>query len=206
MSTPKKCGSRSNSHRFPILLSQWGLFLKLFCFLSFFFFFVLRTACLSTLETVGLTERSLSAMRQWRRERAVTFRLKAEEKCTFDRVEKREEEDPTKHVRDYGVMKVENKVVRTITEYFWNFDVQWELVAFAGTDSEAAIVLQQVIVVVDLLLLLLSSFFFLLSSFFFFFLLLLSSFFLLFLVSSLILPAAAPRILPLTLNSDLVDV
>lgn len=59
-------------------------------------------------------------------------------------MEKREEEDPTKHVRDYGVMKVEDKVVRTITEYFWNFDVQWELLAFAGTDSEAAIVLQQV--------------------------------------------------------------
>ena len=99
-------------------------------------------AQLNVLEALGLNGKSLRTVREWATTRNVTLRLKAEERCEFDREEKHEEESATKHVRDYGVGSITDKVVTTVTEYFWRFECVYEVSAFAGSDSEDKVVLQ----------------------------------------------------------------
>ena len=94
------------------------------------------------LELLGVNPKTLKTLKEWAERQSVTLRLKAEEKCTFDRETKREVESSTKHVRDYGVGSITDKVITTITEYFWNFEWYYELYAFAGTDEEGKVVLQ----------------------------------------------------------------
>ncbi len=99
-------------------------------------------AQLQCLEQLGINAKSLRQIKEWSRERSVTLRLKAEEKCVFDREEKREEEAATKHVRDYGVGKIVDKVVTTITEWFWKFTVDYELLVYVGNEPSDCVVLQ----------------------------------------------------------------
>jgi hypothetical protein len=99
-------------------------------------------AQLNILEALGLNGRSFRTVREWAKTKNVTLRLKAEERCSFDREVKREEESATKHVRDYGIGSITDKVVTTITEYYWKFELVYELVAFAGNDAEDKVVLQ----------------------------------------------------------------
>jgi hypothetical protein len=58
----------------------------------------------------------------------------------------REEEDATKYVREYtgvfGGGKREDKIVRTIHEFFWKFSVDYELSAFVGNTPDDKVVLQ----------------------------------------------------------------
>jgi hypothetical protein len=102
-------------------------------------------ATINGLEGMGLDQQGLAKLRQWAAERAVTLRLKAEEKCTFDRTEKREVDSSAAYVRDYGPgnLKITDKTVTTITEHFWKFEAHYELLAFAGTAAEECVMLQQ---------------------------------------------------------------
>ena len=70
----------------------------------------------------------------------MTLRFKAEERCEFDRETKREQESDTKYVREYsggfGGGKTTDKVVTTVTEWFWRFEVEYEMFAFVGSSED----------------------------------------------------------------------
>jgi hypothetical protein len=108
-------------------------------------------ALVNVLEVLGLNGKTLRVLREWADERAVTLRLKAEERCKFDRETKREQESDTKYVRKYsgvfgggGGSKTTDKVVTTITEWFWRFEVEYKVYAFAGaSEQEGKVVVLQ---------------------------------------------------------------
>lgn len=103
-------------------------------------------AQLNCLEQLGLDGKKLKQLKDWSASRSVTLRVKAEEKCVFLRETTREEEDPTKYVREYtgvfGGGKREDKIVRTIHEWFWKFSVHYEIFAFQGNNPEEKVVFQ----------------------------------------------------------------
>ena len=100
-------------------------------------------ATLNALELLGVNPQSLKKMRAWVAEGlSVTLRLKAEERCVFDR-ETTREVDSSVYERDYGVGKITDKVVTTIHEWFWNFSVDYKLFIYAGSEpDDEPIVLQ----------------------------------------------------------------
>eukprot|EP01122_Echinamoeba_exundans_P012393 TRINITY_DN5163_c0_g1_i1.p1 TRINITY_DN5163_c0_g1~~TRINITY_DN5163_c0_g1_i1.p1 ORF type:complete len:964 (-),score=215.79 TRINITY_DN5163_c0_g1_i1:8-2899(-) len=104
-------------------------------------------AQLNVLELLGLTEKSLKKLISWAQSRSVTIRLKAEERCVFDREETRKVESVTEHVTEvkgsiFGNSKRTDKVITKITEYFWKFNVEYELFVFQGNDPSEKITLQ----------------------------------------------------------------
>lgn len=99
-------------------------------------------AFLNVLELLGVNARSIRDIRNWAKNRSVTLRLKASETCVFDRMTKREVES-TSHVRDYGVGKITDKVVTTITEWFWNYTLDYSLVVFVGNEGDEKVILQE---------------------------------------------------------------
>jgi hypothetical protein len=106
------------------------------------------SAQLNVLELLGLNVRGLRTCREWASDRSVTLRLKAEERCVFDREEKREEDSKTKHVTTWtgaggGISQRTDKTVTTITDYFWRFTAEWSLVVFVGNSPDDCVVLQQ---------------------------------------------------------------
>ncbi len=74
--------------------------------------------------------------------RAVTLCFRSEERCVFNRETKREVESAG-YVRDYGVGTITDKVVTTITEFFWDFSVSWTLLVYVGNEPTDQIVLQK---------------------------------------------------------------
>ena len=100
---------------------------------------------LQCLEVIGMTAAQLALLRGWAKERSVTIRLTAQEDCRFVREEKRKVESATEHVTEVrgllGKTTRTDKVVTTVTEYFWAFQVEYELVAFQGTAIDQAITL-----------------------------------------------------------------
>ncbi|CAE7031310.1 sas6 [Symbiodinium natans] len=112
------------------------------------YFLVERSTCiaaasqLNCLACLGLTADQLSSLRTWLPAQ-VSLRFRSQEKCTFLREEKREEEDPRKRVEEVSVGGVaraswSSKVVTTITEYFWKFETSYTLEAFRGVGAEDA--------------------------------------------------------------------
>eukprot|EP01064_Diplonema_japonicum_P008949 TRINITY_DN16417_c1_g1_i4.p1 TRINITY_DN16417_c1_g1~~TRINITY_DN16417_c1_g1_i4.p1 ORF type:complete len:962 (+),score=350.13 TRINITY_DN16417_c1_g1_i4:32-2917(+) len=106
--------------------------------------FVTRAACgavLNSLEVLGLDGAGLRQMKEWSRTKAVTLELRREEQCTFVRKTSREEESKTKQVTKIAGVKMENKTVTTIVEWFWDVEVSWELCAYSGTEKEKRVTL-----------------------------------------------------------------
>mmetsp|Transcript_63613 Transcript_63613/g.149056 ORF Transcript_63613/g.149056 Transcript_63613/m.149056 type:complete len:952 (+) Transcript_63613:76-2931(+) len=112
------------------------------------YFLVERSTCiaaasqLNCLSALGLTADQLHGLRAWLPAQ-VSLRFRSQEKCTFLREEKREEEDPRKRVEEVSVGGVaraswSSKVVTTITEYFWKFETSYTLEAFRGVGAEDA--------------------------------------------------------------------
>jgi len=112
------------------------------------YFLVERSTCiaaasqLNCLAALGLTADQLRGLRAWMPAQ-VSLRFRSQEKCTFLREEKREEEDPRKRVEEVSVGGVaraswSSKVVTTITEYFWKFETSYTLEAFRGVGAEDA--------------------------------------------------------------------
>ena len=98
------------------------------------------------LETVGLDEAGAAKLREWAATRSVTVRLKAHEECTFVREVTRKVEgahELVTEVRSFlgGKSTRSEKIVTTITEYLWSFEVRYELVAFPGPDPRDALAL-----------------------------------------------------------------
>jgi hypothetical protein len=102
---------------------------------------VTRTAVaswLQCLEGLGMGAEQLAQLQAWAKTRSVTLRLDAQEDCRYLREEKRKVESAEERVIETrgllgGKTTRTEKVVTTITEHFWQFAFQYELVAFQGT-------------------------------------------------------------------------
>lgn len=98
-------------------------------------------AILQSFDSVGLSAQKLAQLREWARTRSVTLRLAAQEDCKFLREETRKVESAHEYVTEtkgmFGGTKTRTeKVVTTITEYFWRFDFHYELQAYPGNTPE----------------------------------------------------------------------
>jgi hypothetical protein len=100
-------------------------------------------ALVQCLASIGLAPGALDELRGWAQSRAVTLRLKAKEDCKFLREESRKVESATETVTEtrsfLGKSTRSEKVVTTVTEYFWGFDFAYEIVAFQGSSDEEAV-------------------------------------------------------------------
>jgi hypothetical protein len=102
--------------------------------------FVVNTsisAILNVLSSLGVSDKQLAQLHEWSRTRSVTVRLKAQENCKFLRKVEREVKSDTKYVSTSTVFgKDEHYSVTTVREWFWQFDVRYELLAFQGNEPE----------------------------------------------------------------------
>jgi hypothetical protein len=103
-------------------------------------------AQINCLEILGVNDKSLQQLKHWAETRSVTLRLKSEESCVFVREATRKVESSTQYVTEYksssgSTSSKTEKVVTTITEYFWKFSVEYELFAFQGMCGEVYMLL-----------------------------------------------------------------
>uniref|UniRef100_A0A6B2KXG2 Uncharacterized protein n=1 Tax=Arcella intermedia TaxID=1963864 RepID=A0A6B2KXG2_9EUKA len=110
--------------------------------------FITNTAIaaqLNCLEALGLDEKKLRILLKWvTQKRSVTIRLSGVENCDFARETTRKVTSPVERVTEIkGIINatITDKTVTTVTEYFWNFDAQYELWAYPGTDTSEKVVL-----------------------------------------------------------------
>lgn len=102
-------------------------------------------AALQSLEGVGLSAQKLAQLREWARTRSVTLRLAAQEDCRFLREETRKVESATEIVTETkgflgGTKTKTEKLVTTVTEYFWRFDFYYVLTAYPGNAPDHGVV------------------------------------------------------------------
>jgi len=93
--------------------------------------------CLSAL---GAYPEHLRQLAMWADKSAVVLRFDMKETCTYLRKQTREQESPTKHVVEASVGGVfrgalTSKVVTTVEEHFWRFEVVYELLALRGVGA-----------------------------------------------------------------------
>lgn len=92
------------------------------------------------LALLGVSAEQLTQMCDWGKASAVSLRFRADESCTFLREETRDVEDPTKKVVEGRLggltANFSSKTVTTVTEYFWNFEVSYELMAVRGVGEK----------------------------------------------------------------------
>ena len=90
------------------------------------------------LESIGLDAPKLAQLQAWAHAgKQCTLRLTATERCTFLREVSRDVESASKVVHDSKLFgKSETKVVTRIDEFFWKFEVAWELTVFAGAATD----------------------------------------------------------------------
>jgi hypothetical protein len=87
-------------------------------------------------EVLGLLEH-LETLKEWAKTRAVILRFRREERCEFVKKTERKVESPsvvTERSGFFGNSTTSSKVVTTVTDYHWQFDAEYELVAFQGND------------------------------------------------------------------------
>jgi hypothetical protein len=85
---------------------------------------------------LGLTLSQLTQLKEWNSRSvgvSLSLRLKSTESCSFIRETKRDVDSATKHVTEGLGSKIVSKSVTTITEYYWKFQVEYELIAYRGT-------------------------------------------------------------------------
>eukprot|EP01041_Mallomonas_annulata_P011057 gene11057-23113_t len=96
---------------------------------------------LNSLKRIGLTTKGLNATLEWQTSnRPIFLRFKAEEQCTFLRMDEREVDSNSKLVTklqtDQGSSMWTSKVAAKVKEYYWKFDVKYDLIAFYGIDDQ----------------------------------------------------------------------
>ena len=101
---------------------------------------------INCLELMGLDRENFIDLRKWAKNRTVTLRFSSEEKCTFDRKKERKVESKSEFVteveRASGTTKISTKSVTTVIDYFWKFEVDYELFAYQGNNMKKKTVLQ----------------------------------------------------------------
>lgn len=89
-------------------------------------------------EFLGLTD--WTVLKEWAKTKAVTIRLKAEERCSFDRKTKRKADSSVSYVSEFSALGLKSarshKLRDKTTEYHWKVEVDYELLAFPGTDPD----------------------------------------------------------------------
>lgn len=101
---------------------------------------------LQALGSVGLATQKLAQLQDWAQARSVTLRLAGQEDCRFLREEVRKVESAQEYVTEKtgflgGKSTRTEKIVTTVTEYFWRFDFFYELSAYPGNTPEQGVVL-----------------------------------------------------------------
>jgi len=99
---------------------------------------------LTCLEMVGLNDAKLKRLKEWSGTRSVTLRFNCTETCAFVREATRKVESATQYVTEttssfLGKSTRTEKVITTITEYFWAYEYEYSTVAFQGNNSDDAI-------------------------------------------------------------------
>jgi hypothetical protein len=100
---------------------------------------VAAASWLQCLETLGLDETRLRLLCEVARagRHALTMRCNVSEKCTFKKKVEREIPSTTKHVTTTaGFLKTESKIVTTVTEWFWDVELTFQILIFAGAEPE----------------------------------------------------------------------
>jgi len=86
---------------------------------------------------LGITAEQLKQLIGWSQSSAVSLKFSVQETCSFDREETTDVELPTKHVLEVGGRAaLTSKTVTTVTEYFWQVTVKYELTAIRGAAQE----------------------------------------------------------------------
>eukprot|EP00961_Rhodomonas_salina_P282119 3812222-Rhodomonas_salina.1 len=106
---------------------------------------LVRLALSSTIQALcvlGLTEKDLGTLVEWNKSTTVSLRFAAEEKCTFVKETKREQESATRTETTGHVGSISfgssSKTVTTITEYEWKYEGNYKIIAFRGVGADAA--------------------------------------------------------------------
>lgn len=96
----------------------------------------------NSLGFLGLDKEKLRQAKTWAETSQVSIRFRAEERCSFLREETRQVEDPTKHVSEISMggvsLGLTSKTVTKVTEFFWKFEVAYQLEVFRGVGSESS--------------------------------------------------------------------
>eukprot|EP00929_Paragymnodinium_shiwhaense_P063715 TRINITY_DN3184_c0_g1_i6.p1 TRINITY_DN3184_c0_g1~~TRINITY_DN3184_c0_g1_i6.p1 ORF type:complete len:988 (+),score=186.46 TRINITY_DN3184_c0_g1_i6:105-3068(+) len=98
---------------------------------------------LNCLGQLGMTADHLKQLCEWASTHSVSLRWETNSTCSFLRKEEREVESPTKHTSELTVggvvaSSVTHKAVTKVTEWFWNYQATFELLAFRGVGAEPA--------------------------------------------------------------------
>lgn len=95
-------------------------------------------AQLQCLAYFGVTD--LNTLKEWAKEKQVTLRLRAEERCTFDRKTKRKADSSTSYVSEFSALGIKGGLTHRYrdktTMYHWKVEVDYELLAFQGTNPD----------------------------------------------------------------------
>lgn len=104
---------------------------------------ICRTSLLSQincLEFLNISKNEILKLKKEAKDRSVSLRFKAEERCVFSRKEKKVDEGPTVVTEKKGILGIQTtnktKVVTKIKQYIWHFESTFEIFAYYGTDIE----------------------------------------------------------------------
>ena len=94
------------------------------------------SSILNTFSHLGLTSQVLQTLQEWSKQKEVSIRFEAIEKCEFVKETKREVEDPVKFEKQksgisFSTTTVSRAVV-TVTEYVYSFSSEYRISAFRG--------------------------------------------------------------------------
>eukprot|EP01060_Flectonema_neradi_P028022 TRINITY_DN376_c0_g1_i1.p1 TRINITY_DN376_c0_g1~~TRINITY_DN376_c0_g1_i1.p1 ORF type:complete len:897 (+),score=225.27 TRINITY_DN376_c0_g1_i1:77-2767(+) len=101
-------------------------------------------AVMTDLEVLGLTGDKIQEVLSKAQNRSITLRFDAETTCDFVKKETREVEDPTSHETEVSGainLKIKNKTVTKITEYYWNLSCTYSLSVYLGSDPNDSFLL-----------------------------------------------------------------
>ena len=105
--------------------------------------FIINSTIASHIEAwqfLGFTKENVKKMKTWALEKSVTIRFTSEHRCKFNRKKERKVESSTQYeVKVAGLFKATDKVVTKVTDYFWDFEGKYSLIAFQGTNIDDAI-------------------------------------------------------------------
>ena len=99
---------------------------------------------LNALENINCDAKKIRQMKNWCTSgKSVTLRLQSTEECTFNRKEERKVESASQNVTEIksiiGKATITDKVVTTVRDYFWDYSITYEIIAFPGNKLEEKI-------------------------------------------------------------------
>lgn len=102
-------------------------------------------SALNVLEFLGVTDETFGKLYEWSQNRSVTLAFEAEQRCTFDKKEKRVEKSATEYVSTTSFLGMSatstSSSSHKIKEWFWTFRTSWQLYAYQGTNVEGKVVI-----------------------------------------------------------------